>query len=1109
MPISKTESLIYTGSLAAIFISGIALIGWWTDHATLVAYLPGIGDMTFNTALCFMLVALACFLSRKDSSKTDRIKYRIKLTAGATVGLFALLSLLQDAFGLHFGIDNLLFDSFGYGLTSPWPGRMSPNTATGFLLSGIILISLTTQKQVSRITTLTHTLMLLLAAISLLGIGMNVLISEVPEGFAHFASMSLFTAIAFLLLSIAFIAMFQQQYQSHSILHSGIHLMYRLKYPSKFALISLVFIIPLAILMWNKLALLEQHVDQAKLKIIGIEHILKTSQLIKAVPEHRGMRNAHLSNPDVFSSTMLQKTAEVDQLFAANDQMDQRHAALIHIPDDWSAITARWASIKGNHLDAMASWRLHTEIIALLGKHLRDIGAATQLSYDGDPMIHNLLAAQLEVLPQLFERVGQLRGQGAGFMARQQITASEQLMLGSMVSQISLLLKESEQLLSMALQHKDNGVLRDLGLEYAKLIQHFLDTAKRQLIKDKAFSISAEAYFKQATRALASGYAFSHASMQLMQALLEQRIRDSITSQYTITLSAMLILLLIIFLFAAFYQSVINTIRALGQASEQMKTGGVNALTELPARDEMGDVVHSFNAIAEELMRVSSHMSAVVDHAVDGIITIDQHGEIKSFNPASEYIFGYSSDEVVGQNITMLMPEQYRERHQAGLQRYCETGEGLVIGKPLEVQGIRNNGDEFPMELSINAMLIDEQQLFIGMVRDTTEHRELENQLRHAQKMEAVGALVGGVAHNFNNLLAGIVGKAYLAKIKAKDRPEILTYLESIEAISVQAGDMVKQLLTFAHKDFFSKQQQTPLSVLIKEGFKTAKLGIAEDINLTLNISDPDLIVSCDANQVQQVLMNMMNNARDAVADSADKRVQVSLERCTPDPDFFHRQPELAQGEYACLSISDNGHGMDAETRQKIFDPFYTTKKVGKGTGLGLSSAFGTISSHGGAIEVDSWPAEGTTFRVYLPLIQSSDADDKVNKQEQVVHSTQHQTLLLVDDEPLIIQSMQEVLEDLGYQVITARNGAEGLECFKQHQDHIAAIITDVVMPVMGGVDMFRSIRLSHASIPTIFVTGYDQGNVQLSADEAVNTMVISKPVQIAELSQILQKILT
>jgi len=1104
-------------AVGVILISGTALLGWWTDHAALAAYLPGIANMTFNTALCFMLAALACCISSKKGIQSSA---SIRLGVGLFIGLFAIVTRLQDISGLNFGIDNLLFDSHGYGLLSPYPGRMSPLTATGFFLIGIIFFLLSMHhSRPYRFISITHALIILLGIIGLAGFSMNVLTTLVAaETYAHLASISLFTALSFLLLAIAIMIILQQRHQEKGLsllLHSGVQLMYRLKYPQKFALISAVLLVPIAMLMWNEIKQAEHDVADARLKITGIEHIRLNVELLKAIPEHRGMVNARFSNSDLFRQTIAQKVEQIDQLLNANTIMDQSHGGQLSIPEAWSGVISRWAAIKENRSDRLLQWQLHSEIIALITRHLRNVGDESGLTFDDNPFLHNLLTAQMKEMPELLEQIGQMRGQGTGLILRKNITRSEQLMFVGMISRADHYQKELQRLLGNASNNQDTQHLAQLHSTMIEKIRRFIATSEREFIANSNFSIPAEvyikqeAYFQQATDVIDQGYKLYSASLAYVEQQLHQRINDRVITQYSIKFSALLLAAVLLFLFASFYKSVMNTIRALDSTANRMRNGDANELAMLPASDELGDVVGSFNTIAEELIRVNSHMRAVVNHAIDGIISIDDEGIVKSFNPASEHIFGYKADEVLGQNITMLMPEVYRERHLTGLQHYCETGEGQVLGRPTEVQGLRKDGEEFPMELSINVMLIDNRQMFIGMVRDASEHQKMELQLRHAQKMEAVGALIGGVAHNFNNLLAGIVGRAYLVRRNIHKQPEkTLYHIESIEAISAQAGDIVKQLLTFAYKDFFHDKKKAVLAVLIKEGYKTARLGIAEDIDLALNVTAPEAMVVCDTNQIQQVLMNMMNNARDAVAGCAKKSISVSLDVRRPDAEFFYRHPELAAGEYACLQVTDSGRGMDSETVEKIFEPFYTTKGVGKGTGLGLSSAFGSIASHDGVIEVDSKPGSGTTFRVYLPVAEAIETEIEADSKQPVISSSGHETILLVDDEPVILHSIQEVLEELGYKVLTACNGAEGLACFQQHQHSIDGVITDVVMPHMGGVEMFRQIRSINATIPTIFLTGYDQGKVQLQADEKENTSIASKPIQVPELSRLVKQFL-
>jgi len=1092
----------HISAVTVALISISALLGWYFNHPALAAWLPAIANMTFNTALCFLLMALACCVNDIGPLSQDSIR----VGAGIAVGAFAILSLSQDIFGLNIGIDNLLFDSHGFGLSSPYPGRMSPVTAIGFLLCSAILIIL---KQ--RWLNLTHILITLLGMLGMVGIGMNIFMHDVPGSYSHLASISALTAVSFLLLATALLRMFESRCNINSdlLLHSGIRIMYRLKYPQKFALISIIFIIPLAILMRDELRMHDQRIADAKLKIIGIEHIKETEKLAKAIPEHRGMNNAYLSDSHLFATALHAKAAEIDRLFAENDGMDRLDATYIEIPDEWPGIEERWQHIKRNPDDALLSWRLHTEIITLLNKHLRDVGRQTRLSYDANPGIHNQLSLQLEIMPDLLEKIGQLRGQGVAFLARKSINEQGQISLTNIASNLSLLLSEATQLLHQDKSMHPSEQIQRAFSTFAKSCTAFIDTTQRQLIRNRRLSISAEDYFTLATRTIAEGLALSQANMAHIEYLLEQRINASITAQYNIKLLAMIAALLLLFLFAAFYRSVMNTITALDRVSDRMLRGENEQLELIPASDEMGNIVTSFNAIASQLMQTSAHMSAVVDYAAEGIITIDPDGIIQTFNPAAEHMFGYQAGEIVGANVIRLMPDTFRHRHQAGLKHFVQNGSSDIIDsrKPVVAIGLKKDATKFPMELSISAVQLDNQQMFVGMIRDVSQRHSLENQLRHAQKMEAVGALVGGVAHNFNNLLAGIIGKAYIAKRKIQNNPEVLAYLESIETISDQAAEMIKQLLTFAHKDFFRDQQDITLDILIKESFKTARLGISEDIKLELDVVDTNLVVHCDASQVQQVLMNMMNNARDALEDSAAKQISVRLEACTPADDFFQRHASLAVGRYACLSISDTGCGMDAETADKIFDPFYTTKAVGKGTGLGLSTAFGTITSHRGVIEVDSAIGQGTTFRIFLPLI-AAEAPCTSREHQETLRSRRHETLLLVDDEPLLLHATAEVLEELGYEVIKAGDGAQGLKRFRNYQDRIDMVISDVIMPEMSGVEMCRHIRAARTDMPVIFITGYDQNKVQLSDEERQYSCTLSKPVQVAELSQHIESML-
>jgi len=1091
-------------SLIVVFLGSIALFGWWVDHATLALWLPSIADMTFNTALLFVLAGMTCLLAK--NGENFRL---IRLVITAILMVYAVLSLAEDIWNISLGIDQLFFSVDAGATSSPHPGRMSPVTASGFLLVGLSLIGLYAGKTYKIFV---HISILLLVLLALLGMAMQFVMFNVPETYAHLSSISLLTATAFLLLAYVLLRMFSRCYaiSSDVFLYSGVGLMYRLKYPQKFALISLVFAVPLALLMWNKLDNLDAKVKATQLKLLGIEHIKETARLLKAIPEHRGMKHASLFDEHAFQGALQAKEKEIDSLFVSNDRMDRLQASMIAVPDEWQTIEQHWKQLKQHKGEALLSWRLHTEMIALLQKHLRDVGRQTLLSYDSNPMIHNYLTMRLEVMPKLLEELAQLRGMGSGMIANKVQGDFSPFSLASKLSNVSLLLHETQPLLYADKYSNPPAAMQRDFSKFVDASELFVKTTKQKLLMNQAVTISVEDYFRMATQAITYGSQFNRSTMQVIEQVFHQRIRDSITEQYVIKLMAIFVALFVLFLFAAFYKSVMNTIRALSSVSEEMRAGDMHGRLDIPNRDEMHSIVHSFDGIAKDLLRVSSHMRAVVDHAVDGIISMNHLGEIKSFNPAAEHIFQMSEAEALGKSVAVLMPDRYRSRHEQGLKRYLAEGSSDVLGKSLEVFGQRSNGEEFPMELSIVEMTIDNQQMFLGMVRDISEFHELEMTLRHAQKMEAVGALVGGVAHNFNNLLAAIVGKAYLGKRKAAGMEDVVPYFDSIESISSQAGDMIKQLLTFARKDFFVEKQDMALDILLKETFKTSSLAIPEDIAVDLQLIDLNMIVHIDANQIQQVVMNMMNNARDALRDSSVKKLTVRLELYKPDANFFNKHSSLAAGDYACLSISDTGHGIDIDIQEKIFDPFFTTKEEGKGTGLGLSTAFGTIASHHGTIEVESSVGKGTCFSIYLPLVEAAEKIVHVDstKEVEVAVGIGSKTLLLVDDEVLVLHAIQEVLEELGYSVLTAHDGKQGLACFENHKQSIDAVISDVVMPEMDGPTMLHKLREKRADMPAILMTGYDEGKVQLSAYDLDKTEVLAKPISIATLSQTLDKLL-
>ncbi|MDX8405970.1 MAG: PAS domain S-box protein, partial [Mariprofundus sp.] len=402
-------------------------------------------------------------------------------------------------------------------------------------------------------------------------------------------------------------------------------------------------------------------------------------------------------------------------------------------------------------------------------------------------------------------------------------------------------------------------------------------------------------------------------------------------------------------------------------------------------------------------------------------------------------------------------------------------------------------------------LLADGSTVWNGVAVDETAQHQLEAQLRQAQKMEAVGTLAGGIAHDFNNMLAGMLGQLFLVKGELTDRPDTVQRIASVEEQGHRAAEMIQQMLTFARKSHVS-MREIPLAALLKDTLKLHRVGLPENIELQVCLEHEEMIIRGDAAMLQQMVLNLLNNARDAVTDVGRPCITLDVKPVLAGDDCYRRHEALAGKPLVCLSVLDNGCGMTETDQASIFDPFFTTKEVGKGTGLGLAMVFGGMQTHGGAVEVISEPGAGSEFRLYFPRLDRSIQPQVANVDEAV--RGDGRCVLVADDEPVLRQVLDDVLVSLGYRVILAVDGEQAVKLFKQHRHEIDIAILDVVMPVLGGPAACKKIRAIDPLFPVMFHTGYGQGAL---IDEVVNQPLcdsLTKPVSIAMLTRRLAALL-
>ena len=442
-------------------------------------------------------------------------------------------------------------------------------------------------------------------------------------------------------------------------------------------------------------------------------------------------------------------------------------------------------------------------------------------------------------------------------------------------------------------------------------------------------------------------------------------------------------------------------------------------------------------------------------------------------NDATLEKYGYSREELLAMNVLDIRPPEDVARLKETLASL--DGTNFNTGS---WRHHKKDGTTFEVEITTHAVEFAGRPARLVVARDVTEGRRLEEQLRLSQKMEATGLLAGGVAHDFNNLLGVILGSGELAKRAAATGRPVDAYLAEIDAAARRAAELTRKLLAFSRKQVLNVQT-LDLGETVEDFLQLLRRVIGEDIELVARRSPRPLVVSADASQLEQVLLNLCTNARQAML-RAGGSIVLETRRTRFDADDVQREPWAEVGDWAEIRVVDTGEGMDAETRGRVFEPFFTTKR--DGTGLGLAMVHGIIHQHRGFVHLQSRPGAGTSVHVYLPIVsEATDVARERTPANGVLIRGGRETLLVAEDEPPLRGLLALTLSELGYEVITASDGEEAARAFAERPGRISLAILDVVMPHLGGVQAFERMRALDPTLKVIFITGYAPEHAQVS----------------------------
>jgi PAS domain S-box-containing protein len=546
----------------------------------------------------------------------------------------------------------------------------------------------------------------------------------------------------------------------------------------------------------------------------------------------------------------------------------------------------------------------------------------------------------------------------------------------------------------------------------------------------------------------------------------------------------------------------VNPLSKIGTRLQEIANGDFDGRLDPVLQKDLNSIVVAANIMSEEishqtrkLIENERNYREVFNSTSDAIFIHDaEDGSIVDVNQTMLDMYGYSRQEVMALRVVELSrgePPYSQQEAGAMLQKTLQEGSQVF-----KWQARKKDGTLFWCEVALKKTVIGNQRVVLATVRDISEREQLEENLRHSQKMEAIGTLAGGIAHDFNNILTAILGYTELARMKTNVKSEQFVYLQQIEKASMRARDLVKQILTFSRKQH-QKKEVVQLSSVVGEAVSLLRSSIPVSVEIKQHLSSRSR-VRVDVGQMHQVIINLCTNGYQSMSGSSGT-LAISLDDVDLEASDIHAASlDLTPGSYVVIEVGDDGAGMNEETMNKIFEPYFTTKDSEKGTGLGLAVVHGIVKSHHGQIAVHSEPGRGTTFRVYLPATDE-DAETNVPPPAGIARKG-NQMIMVVDDEESIRSLLDQMLRHGGYRVQVFADGISAWNALSNDPMAWDLLITDLTMPNMNGAELTRKAAQLRPDLPIILCTGYNEMENGDQEGALPFTTCLQKPITIQEL---------
>ena len=874
----------------------------------------------------------------------------------------------------------------------------------------------------------------------------------------------------------------------------AISLMNQFSYRKKFALLGLISLMAISVLIYSLFLVLNQVVENSKHQLQGLERIAPISKMIQQVQKHRGLSAGYLGGND----DMLNKRARRESdVYSKIKKFEKSLPAHLSSSNIWIKIKNNWNNlvISGFKDSVVDNFAKHSYLLNQLQFFKVLIADEYGLTFNSKINVFYLIDTSINKLPDALEELDQIRAFGTNLLAKKHASDYQKVEMMALISRLEAAIKQLQINLKKTARFNKHishqlAVASDDISQSARNVINLVETD----ILNKQFSTSADKFFMQSSTAIDKSYTDLYSILlPATEILITARLKKARNTLYISIAISMMLMIMVIYFGLGIYFSMTGGVQSLTRSLQLFADGELDQRIHLNTEDELNQIGNGFNQLAEKityLLANAENNQMKLQQVLDGLLTmagiLSPDGTLDFANSTPLKLSGLTQDDVLGKKLWDCPWFSFDSATQEKIRSDCQSAaEGDALEREVEFSLINKT---IWVDFSVHPVF-DEQgevRFLVAEARDATRRRLAEEHSKRSQKMDALGKLVGGIAHDYNNMLGVILGYAELLEMKYGDLAGADNYISEIIRAGERGRTLTRKMLAFSKSESSNPDACNINKALVDLKDMLAK-SLTAAITLHYELNEKAWPLWLDSNELEDAILNMCINAKYAMPEGGELTIQTENIYLAKDE---AKLLGLIANDYLKLSITDTGCGMDEETKPHIFDPFFTTKGE-LGNGLGLSQVFGFVERSGGAINVYTQLNSGTQFSLYFPRYSSEDYVSEPFDKKSAPQLTGNEFILVVDDEPALRELANQILTHFGYRVLTACNGETALNILATTP--IDLVLSDVIMPNMDGYQLARQVSELYPSVKIQLASGFSDKS-HAGSDHKLKNNMLNKP---------------